>query len=73
MTTKQPRLKKEHKLIGKEWATKQMKVNWDNVIFTDECRVDLDGPDGFKHGWIRDGWPVKEWKRRHQAGGSVML
>ena len=33
-----------------------MKQNWRNVIFTDECRVNLDGPDGLKEdGCVRIG------------------
>jgi len=70
---KKPFLSEEKKIARKNWAFKYMKQNWHNVIFTDECRVNLDGPDGCKRGWVRENWPVMECCRRQQNGGSVLF
>lgn len=43
------------------------------VIFTDESRVTLDGPDGWSKGWIfRDREPPSRL-RRQQGGGGIMI
>ena len=31
-----------------------MKVDFSKVIFTDECRATLDGPDGWVWDWINE-------------------
>ena len=39
-----------------EWAEKHMKINMELVIFTDETRATLNGPDGWGRDWVQ---PVK--------------
>ena len=41
-----PPLKCIHRELRLKWAENNMKVNFENVIFTDECRATLDGPNG---------------------------
>ena len=48
--TKRPILTLSQKESRRNWAFKYMKQNWRNVIFTDECRINLNGPDGCKRG-----------------------
>ena len=50
-----------------------MKINFSNVIFTDECRASLDGPDGFSRGWCRNGIQAPDRFKRQQGGGGVMF
>ena len=43
------------------------------VIFTDEKKFNLDGPDGFKYYW-HDLRPEPEWfSKRAFGGGSLMV
>ena len=43
------------------------------IIFTDECRATLDGPDGFPRGWILNKLDTSVRLRREQGGGGVMF
>ncbi|KAA8499347.1 Transposable element Tc3 transposase [Porphyridium purpureum] len=42
------------------------------VIFTDEKKFNLDGPDGYSGQWVRTG-ELPDRVRRHTSGGSVMF
>ena len=44
---KQPPLSKRHKTRRVRWARRCMKTDSRNVLFTDECRANLVGPDGW--------------------------
>lgn len=70
---KRPPLSRAHKESRLQWAKKYMKTDWSKVIFTDECRATLDGPDGFARGWIRQGHIVPANLRRQQGGGGVLF
>jgi hypothetical protein len=70
---KQPPLSKANKEKRLIWAKNYMKVDFRNVIFTDECRATLDGPDGFARGWIGKGQAAQTRLRRQQGGGGVMF
>ena len=50
-----------------------MKTDFRNVLFTDECRATLDGPDGWSSGWILHGRQPGVRIRRQQGGGGVMF
>lgn len=43
------------------------------VLFTDECRVTLDGPDGWSSGQLVDDQRVPTRLRHQQGGGGVMF
>ena len=70
---KQPPLKPHHKVARLDWAKSYMKVDFSRVMFTDECRATLDGPDGFARGWVvfKQSPPIR--LRRQQGGGGVMF
>ena len=53
--TIKPPLKQRHKLARLDWAKSCMKTNFENVVFTDEYRATLDGPDGWVSGWLLNG------------------
>ena len=50
-----------------------MKVNLESVIFTDECRATLDGPDGWSRGWYDAHFPSPQRLQRQQVGGGIMF
>lgn len=68
-----PPLTNAHKQKRLHWAEKYMKTNFQTVLFTDECRATLDGPDGWSSGWLVDGHPVPTRLRHQQGGGGVMF
>lgn len=70
-----PALKTSHKknrciFAGKheEWRTR-----WQRVVFTDEKKFNLDGPDGFRSYWRDLRHSPKIFSRRVSGGGSVMI
>ena len=68
-----PQLKQRHKLAHMDWARSCMKTNFENVLFTDESRTTLDGPDGWMSGWLLNGTTPQSKIRRQQGGGGVMI
>lgn len=68
-----PLLTKKHKEQRVSWAQKYMKQNFAQVIFTDECRATLDGPDGWAKGWVIAKDDKTTRLRRQQGGGGVMF
>ena len=50
-----------------------MKQDFAKVLFTDEIRATLDGPDDWAKGWVMDTkeTPWRLW--RQQGGGDVMI
>ena len=68
-----PPLNSRHKAKRVEWARQYMKVDFQTVLFTDECRATLDGPDGWCRGWLVNGTTKPTRARRQQGGGGVMF
>ena len=52
--TKQPSITPLHQERRMNWVEKYMKMNFESVIFTHECRATLEGPDGWSYGWFRE-------------------
>ena len=50
-----------------------MKVDFQTVLFPDEFRGTLDGPDGWSRGWLVNVMTRPSRTRRQQGGGSVMF
>ena len=50
-----------------------MKTDMKFVLFTDESRASLDGPDGWAKGWVFNGDNCPNRMRRQQGGGGVMI
>lgn len=55
------------------WTRTCMKQNMKCVLFTDETRGTLDGPDGWSNEWVGFESKLHHRFRRHHGGGSVML
>lgn len=72
---KKPLLQQHHKEARLRFARNHMAWTreWESVIFSDEKKFNLDGPDGFSFYWrdLRDDKAVK--MSRHSGGGSVMV
>ena len=68
-----PLLKYIHKKKRMDWAKNNMKVNFQSVLFTDECRATLDRPGGWRRGWYCKEGPRPERIRRQQGVGGVMF
>ena len=46
---------------------------WQNVVFSDEKKFNLDGPDGYSYYWHDLRKEERVLSRRHTGGGSVMI
>ena len=66
-------MKQRRKLARLDWAKSGMKTNFENVLFTDESRATLDGPDGCTSGWLLNGTMPQSKIRQQQGGGGVMI
>ena len=69
-----PHLTKKHKLQRVDWAKKYHTLDFVNVLWTDESRVTLDGPDGWTSGWLlHQQQPQVRVVRQQGGGGGVMI
>ena len=68
-----PLLTRRHRTLRIDWAKTYMKTDMKHVLFTDESRATLDGPDGWSRGWVIRGDQCPTRIRRQQGGGEVML
>lgn len=72
---KKPRLLQHHKNARLELCREHLhwKTEWQQVIFSDEKKFNLDGPDGFRH-YFHDLRKSELFlSRRHTSVGSVMV
>ena len=71
---KKPKLELRHAKARLEFSERHIRnrTNWDKIIFSDEKKWNLDGPDGIHFYWhdLRD--EKRVLSRRQQGGGSVM-
>lgn len=72
---RKPALSTKHKIARLEFAREVM--SWDNewfsVIFSDEKKFNLDGPDGYSYYWHDLRREPSILSRRQAGGGSVMV
>jgi len=68
-----PVLTSIHKMKRIDWARKFIKQDFHKVIWSDECRATLDGPDGWSKGWLLTDMEALHRFKRQQGGGGVMF
>ena len=70
-----PKLLQRHKEVRLNWAKSVMcwKSKWKNIIFSDEKKFNLDGPDGNNYYWHDLRKEPREFFSRQMGGGSVMI
>ncbi|KAG3210119.1 hypothetical protein PC129_g18877 [Phytophthora cactorum] len=72
---KAPALKPHHKIERVKWAFPRAcwTDTWKAVVFSDEKKFNLDGPDGFQYYWHDLRAEEQVYSKRHSGGGSVMV
>lgn len=50
-----------------------MKYDFSSVLFPNECRTTLDGPEAFARGWLSENSVFAIGFRRQQDGGGVLF
>ncbi|RLN53168.1 hypothetical protein BBP00_00009395, partial [Phytophthora kernoviae] len=71
-----PELLPRHQMACKKWGDDhegKTNAEWAAVLFSDEKKWNLDGPDGLQRRWIDTRRPDPVVVRRHSGGGSVMV
>lgn len=71
-----PHLSKNHRMERVKWAEQNLgwdHPNWRQVIFSDEKKFNLDGPDGLSSYWRDLRKEPEIFSTRQQGGGSVMI
>ena len=71
----QPKLTKLHKKNRLNFATEKIEWDqeWDQVIFSDEKKFNLDGLDGFQFYWCDLRKEEQIYSKRQNGGGNVMV
>ena len=72
---KTPKLTQRHKSARILWAKEKIDYgsSWDDVIFSDEKKFNLDGPDGCKFYWHDLRKEKETFYSRQMGGGSLMI
>ena len=72
---RKPKLIKVHVAARKKYALEHIHWTheWRKIIFSDEKKFNLDGPDGFAYYWHDLRTEPKIFSKRQFGGGSVML
>ena len=67
---KKPPEKKRPKDLRLKWAKNYIKTDMKCVLFTNESRATLDGPDGWSKGWVFHGDQCPTRMRRQLGKGG---
>ncbi|CAO4371152.1 unnamed protein product [Caenorhabditis nigoni] len=70
---KVPKLTDAHKVRRLDFAKTNMATQWKNVVFSDEKKWNLDGPDGNRSYWRDLRKDPQMFSRRNFGGGSLMI
>ena len=55
--------------LGKSY----LKLDFQNVVFSNECRATLEGPDGFCRGWLQHGQSTPIPFKRQQGREGILF
>ncbi|UMM25849.1 hypothetical protein L5515_005500 [Caenorhabditis briggsae] len=67
-----PMLTDAHKANRLQFARNNMATDWDKIIFSDEKKFNLDGPDGFNSYWHDLKKDPLHFSKRNFGGGRLM-
>lgn len=70
---KMPPMNAKHREKRVQWAKKYIKLPTKYILFTDESRATMDGPDNWSKGWVLFGRQRHTRIRRQQGGGGIMI
>jgi hypothetical protein len=72
---KKPYLTAKHASRRLDWARSALnnRLDWDSLVWSDEKRFNLDGPDGFQYYWHDLRKDQKYLSRRQFGGKSIMV
>lgn len=75
MRKSSPWMSRGHEIARVKWASKQLSESrdWKSVVFSDEKKFNLDGPDGIQYYWRDLRREPQYFKKRQSGGGSVMV
>ncbi|CAD6192399.1 unnamed protein product [Caenorhabditis auriculariae] len=62
-----------HKNERLQFARSNMATDWNKIIFSDEKKFNLDGPDGYAHYWRDLRKDPMYFSKRNFGGGSLMV
>jgi predicted transcriptional regulator len=72
---RKPKLTQAHKEARLNFAKRciETRINWDDVVWSDEKKFNLDGPDGYQYYWHDLRKEERVLSRRNYGGGNVMV
>lgn len=73
---KAPKMTPFYRAARLDWARERIGKGmeyWRYVVFSDEKRFNLDGPDGCRYYWADKRLPRRVFSKRQQGGGGIMV
>ncbi|ULT93786.1 hypothetical protein L3Y34_003345 [Caenorhabditis briggsae] len=70
---KVPKMTDAHKAARFNFGKNRLTSKWENIMFSDEKKWNLDGPDGNRNYWRDLQKDPQLFSRRNFGGGSVMI
>ena len=71
-----PMMLQRHEIAREKWCREKVTwtvSDWMNVVWSDENKFNLDGPDGFRYYWHDLRTNKRMFSKRQQGEDSVMI